>query len=202
MSEKLIYPSAARNAHGIFACLEKLLPDTGTILEIASGSGQHLSQLANLHGDLIWCPSDPDDKARSSIEAWRRAENGDNVQIALDLDVTAPNWWRSVTPPLAGIMAINMIHISPWQATLGLMCGAGAVLGGGGFLYLYGPYKIDGAHTAPSNEAFDASLRARDANWGVRDKEDVVAAAETHGLRFADMIAMPANNFSLIFRKR
>ncbi len=202
MSGKLIYPSAARNAHGIFACLEKLLPDKGTILEIASGSGQHLSQLANLHGDLIWCPSDPDAQARSSIDAWRAAENGANLRAALGLDVTAAGWWNSVDQPLAGMMVINMIHISPWQATLGLMHGAGTALGSGGFLYLYGPYKIDGAHTAPSNEAFDASLRARDASWGVRDKEDVVAAAETHGLQLADMVPMPANNFSLIFRKR
>lgn len=201
MAEKLVYPSATRNRDAIAACLDAVLPATGNVLEIASGSGQHISWLANNYKDIEWQPSDMDEAARDSIEAWRRAHNGANLAPPLDIDVTMPDWWRSIDTDLDGMIAINMIHIAPWEATRGLMLGAGELLKPGGFLYLYGPYKIYGAHTAPSNAAFDDSLRARNRNWGVRDKDDVARIAAQHDLRLAELIAMPVNNFSLIFRK-
>ena len=201
MGQKLIYPSASRNAEAIYACLEGILPESGRVLEIASGSGQHIAGLAAQYPSIQWQPSDPDETARASIEAWRAEPGHANLLPVRDIDVMQEGWWQAVSGPLEGILAINMIHISPWPSTLGLMRGSSRLLRPDGFLYLYGAYKIDGAHTTKSNEAFDASLRARNPQWGVRDKGDVIDAAAQNDLCYADFVAMPANNFSLIFRK-
>ena len=201
MPEKLIYPSATRNAGAIIQCLSQYLPAEGRILEIASGLGQHISGLAARFPAISWQPSDPDAEARASISAWARSENGANLLLPLDIDVTEVSWSEKMANAIDGIVAINMLHVAPGRACLGLLQGAGALLPSGGVLYLYGPYKIDGEPWAASNEAFDASLRARNPQWGIRNRADVVDAAAGHDLEFADCITMPANNISLIFRK-
>jgi hypothetical protein len=191
-------PHVARNAGPIADVLRGVLPARGLALEIASGSGEHILHFARAFPQLRWQPSDPDPAALRSIEAWREEAGPPNLLPALALDVRADDW------PVAAadaILCINMVHISPWAATAGLMRGAGALLAAGAPLYLYGAYRQAGVATAPSNEAFDASLRARDPDWGLRNLEDVVAEAERNGLRLDAVIPMPANNLSVLFRK-
>jgi len=191
-------PSAARNRDPILEALRRVLPPHAAILEIASGSGEHAIFFAAAEPGWRWTPSDPDASARASIAAWIEAESVGNVEAPLALDASAPDW------PCAGgafdaIVCINMIHISPWEATLGLMAGAARALRQGGMLFTYGAYKRDGRHTAPSNESFDAWLKQRDPRFGVRDLADVEAAASAHGLALREIIEMPANNLSLVF---
>ncbi len=147
---------------------------------------------------LTWQPSDPDAAARASIAAWIHHTGLANVRAPLALDVCAQPWGIDAAD---AVVCINMIHISPWAAAQALFAGAGRLLGPGGVLVLYGPYRRGGAHTAPSNAAFDAQLRATDPEWGVRDMEDVIALGEAQGMRCDAPVAMPANNFSLVFRK-
>lgn len=197
MNARLQAPSTARNREPIFAVLQRVLPRPGRVLEIASGAGEHAVFFAAAMPDLDWHPSDPDQRARESIAAWIESEHLPNVRAPLAIDVSAAEW--GVAGPFDAMVAINMIHISPWAATLGLMRGAGALLRAGGVLFTYGPYMRDGAHTAPSNEAFDASLKARDPSWGIRDVADVERAAREQGLALKDVVDMPANNLSLVF---
>ena len=198
MSDALFSPAAARNAAPIVEVLRRVLPLRGLALEIASGSGEHVVRFAAAMPGLVWQPSDPDEAARRSIDAHTRASGLSKIRPPLAIDAACPPW-----PVMRAdaLIAINMIHIAPWEAAIGLMAGAGATLPEGGVLYLYGPFREDGAHTAPSNAAFDDSLRARNASWGVRDIEAVAAAAVEQGLRLSERIAMPANNLSLIFRQ-
>lgn len=193
-------PSTARNRAPILDVMRRVLPPAGRVLEIASGSGEHAVFVAAAMPGLVWQPSDPDAAARASVAAWTAAEGLTNVLVPLEIDVRAPDW--GVRGPFDALVAINMIHISPWDATLGLMAGAGRLLREGGVLFTYGPYMRDGAHTAPSNEAFDASLRARDASWGVRDVADVERAASAQGLALDHIVEMPANNWALVFTRR
>jgi len=191
-------PHVARNAGPIAEMLREVLPARGLVLEIASGTGEHVLHFARAFPDLAWQPSDPDPAAVRSIEAWREEAGPPNLLPAIALDARAADW------PVAtadAILCINMIHISPWAATAGLMRGAGALLASGAPLYLYGAYRQRGVATAPSNEAFDASLKARDPDWGLRDLEDVIAEAERNGLRPEAVIPMPANNLSVVFRR-
>ena len=192
-------PSAERNREPILAVLRDALPATGRVLEIASGTGQHAMYFAGALTGLDWQPSDADADARASIAAWIAHDGLPNVRAPLALDVHEPDWGFD---SLDAVVCINMIHISPWSATQALFAGASARLVDGGVLYLYGPYKRGGAHTAPSNEAFDQQLRSRDPRWGVRDMEAVVTLGESVGLVCDEAVAMPANNFSLVFRKR
>ena len=192
-------PSAERNREPILAVLRDALPATGRVLEIASGTGQHALYFAGALSGLDWQPSDADADARASIAAWIAHDGLPNVRAPLTLDVHQPDWG---VDSLDAVVCINMIHISPWSATQALFAGASARLVDGGVLYLYGPYKYGGAHTAPSNEAFDQQLRSRDPGWGVRDMEAVVTLGESVGLVCNEAVAMPANNFSLVFRKR
>ena len=203
MDDRRYAPATQRNREPILAVLRRALPASGTVLEIASGTGEHAVWFAaNLPGIAIQ-PSDPDDEHRASIAAWTAFTGVSNVRAPLALDVTAPAWEADGgVPAIAAILCINMIHISPWAATLGLMRGAGTLLPPGGVLYLYGAYKRGGAHTAPSNASFDASLRAREPAWGVRDLEAVTAAATNAGLAPESVIQMPANNLSVILRRR
>jgi hypothetical protein len=195
-------PSAARNLRAITKVVMETFPGQGRVLEIASGSGQHVVALAEALPDVAWLPSDPDPGARGSITAWIADSGRANVETPLAIDVTALNWEAAVTGPLDGILCINMLHISPWAACRGLMRGAGALLSPGGRLYLYGAYRRDGRHTAPSNADFDASLRLRNPRWGVRNLEDVEAEARSNGLDPAPVIEMPNNNLSVLFRRR
>ena len=191
-------PATERNRDAILAVLRDELPSSGLVLEVASGSGQHVVHFAAALPALDWQPSDPDPAALASIESWRQEAGLPNVRPPLRLDASA-DW---PVERADAILCVNMFHISPWEATLGLMKGAGAVLPPGGLLYLYGPYLRENVETAPSNLAFDASLKARDPQWGLRRVEDVIAAAAHEGLVFRRLLEMPANNLSLIFRRR
>lgn len=191
-------PATERNRDAILAVLRDELPSSGLVLEVASGSGQHVVHFAAALPALDWQPSDPDPAALVSIESWRQEVGLANVRPPLRLDASA-DW---PVERADAILCVNMVHISPWEATLGLMKGAGAVLPPGGLLYLYGPYLRENVETAPSNLAFHASLKARDPQWGLRRVEDVIAAAEGEGLVLRRLLEMPANNLSLIFRRR
>ena len=190
------FPSTERNAEPILEVLKTLLPSAGLVLEVASGSGQHAARFAMELPGLIWQPTDIDPDHRRSIVAW--SEGLSNVLKPLDLDATASDW------PVAranGIVCINMIHIAPWSAALGLLTGAGRTLGSGEALYLYGPYMIDGTHTSDSNARFNADLKARNPSWGIRNLANVVSAALDAGLKLDRTVEMPANNLSVVFRK-
>jgi SAM-dependent methyltransferase len=197
-SDALTSPSFLRNRDPILAVLTRVLPQHGTVLEIASGSGEHVIYFAAARPSLTWQPTDQDQAALRSIAAHRSAARLPNVHPPLQLDASASSW--PVTYADA-VVAINMVHISPWRAAEGLIAGAGRVLRRGGILYLYGPYKENGIHTASSNAVFDESLRARNPGWGVRDVADLAELARAHGLSFAERVIMPANNLSLIFRR-
>jgi hypothetical protein len=193
-----------RNRQPILDVLRRFVGPGSRVLEIASGSGQHAIFLAPELGVAVWQPTDPDPSARASIDAWRLQANVANVLPAIDLDVTAKPWPEVLQDPANApnaIICANMIHISPWETCLAMLEGAGSLLGPQGVLYLYGPYKRDGRHTAPSNEAFDESLRARNPAWGVRDLGDVTRAANAAGLELVEVVPMPANNLSVVFRR-
>jgi cyclopropane fatty-acyl-phospholipid synthase-like methyltransferase len=197
MGERRTSPATARNREPILAVLQRVLPPDARVLEIASGAGEHAVYFSRAMPGIKWQPSDPDVHARESIAAWIAEEQLGNVAAPLDIDVCREVC--SAAPPFDAVVAINMIHISPWEATLGLMAGAGRLLLAGGVLVTYGPYMRDGRHIAASNQAFDASLRARDSSWGVRDVADVEGAALMRGLRLREIVEMPANNLSLVF---
>lgn len=193
-------PAVQRNRDPILDILREILPATGGVLEIASGGGEHAVHFAAGLPALTWQPSDPSPEARTVIEA-RRADAGlANLRAPRDLDAAKPDDWPMTAAD--AIVCINMVHISPWAATEGLLAGAGRLLGPGAVLFLYGPYLEDGVATAPSNLAFDASLRARDPAWGLRRREAVEALALGNGLVPEQRIGMPANNLSLVFRRR
>lgn len=191
-------PAALRNRDPILDVLRRALPPSGRVVEIASGAGDHALYFARSLPHLAWQPSDPSPTARASIAAWREAEGPANLNPPLDLDASAERWPIDQADAL---VAINMVHISPWRATIGLCANAGRILPPGGLLFLYGPYRQQGRPLAPSNIAFDADLRRRNPEWGIRDVADVVAAAQASALRLEAVVAMPANNLSLLFRR-
>lgn len=195
----LFSPAAARNSDAILGLLSSHLPARGHVLEIASGSGQHAVTAARALPDIIWQPSDPSSEALQSIEAWRTADSLPNLRAPLRVDMTAPDTWPDQT--YDAVVCINMIHISPWQATEGLMALASKVLPVGGLLYLYGPYLEKDVPLAPSNAAFDQSLKSRNPEWGLRDSRDVSLEAKKYGLRFTRRVEMQANNISLMYRR-
>lgn len=201
MSEARQAPAVARNREPILEVLRRVLPHEGRVLEIASGTGEHAVFFAAALPGLVWIPTDADPSALPSITAHRALAALPNVEPPRLLDTREP-WPLEADERIAALVAINVIHISPWEATVALFGGAAAVLPAGAPLVTYGPYAIDGAHTAPSNEAFDASLRARDPRSGVRDVTDVARVAEDAGFTLEERIAMPANNFTLVFRRR
>lgn len=190
-------PATMRNREPIREVLARELPARGTVLEIASGSGEHAVFFARAFPDLAWQPSDADATSLASISAWLAEAQLANLREPIALDVTAPIWPVSHAD---AIVCINMVHISPWEATLGLFAGAARLLAGDALLYLYGPYRFGGVFTAPSNAEFDRWLRDRDRRWGVRDVDEVAAAATSHGFALREAVAMPANNHSLVFR--
>lgn len=195
---RLYHPHVARNREPILDVLRRALPARGLVLEVASGSGEHAAFFANGLPSVSWQPSDMDAKALASGAAFQANSGAPNLLAPLRLDVTAAQW------PIERADAIvncNMIHISPWAACEGLIAGAERILPVGGILYLYGPYRIDGRHAAPSNEEFDANLRGRNAAWGIRDLGEVTALATRHGLTLVETVQMPANNLSVIFRR-
>ncbi|MGO1627164.1 MAG: DUF938 domain-containing protein [Halomonadaceae bacterium] len=202
--KRLKSPSAARNRAPVLAALREHLPARANVLEIASGSGEHGVHAARSMPGWQWQPSDVKPDALASIAAWREhmAQHGacENLLAPVALDVTAKWQWQGAT--FDAIVAINLIHISPWHVTQTLMQRAREYLSDNGVLFLYGPYRRHGQHTAPSNQAFDADLKARDASWGLRDLESVEAEAAASGLVLERIVEMPANNLSVIFRRR
>jgi hypothetical protein len=199
MSDDRQYASATlRNRDFILDVLRDVLPMTGVILEIASGSGEHVVHFARNFPTLVFQPSDREPDALSSVGAWVKAAGVTNVRAPIALDASHAVW------PIAsadGIICINMVHISPWEATLGLIRGAAAILPLASPLYLYGPYIRKGFATAPSNQAFDRSLRDRNSLWGLRDLEAVTAMAVFAGFSAPVVTEMPANNLSVVFRR-
>jgi len=191
-------PATLRNRDAIADALRDWLPPSGTVLEVASGSGEHVVHFAAAFPALDWQPSDPDAEALTSIAAWSMEAGLANVRPPVMLDASAPDW---PVERAHALLCINMIHISPWPATIGLFAGAARVLAPRAPLILYGPYIEADVPTAESNLAFDASLRARDPAWGLRDIAAVKSAASDAGFVFADRRAMPANNLMLLFRR-
>lgn len=197
---RLYAPSAARNREPIDAVLQAHLPSGGLVLEIASGTGEHVVHFASHSGKtLTFQPTDREASASASIDAWVRELGLSNVLPAIELDVSEAKW-----PVVAAdvVLCINMIHIAPWAAAAGLMRGAGTILSPDGMLVLYGPYRRESRHTSSGNEAFDNSLRAENPEWGIRDLEAVSDLADTHGLILTHTEDMPANNLTLIFRRQ
>ena len=195
---RLHSPAAERNRGPILAELQRLLPPSGTMLEIAAGTGQHAAHFAAAMPAWQWWPSDGDARSLPSIRSW--CEGLANVQAALPLDVLAADW-PGVPPQVDAIFNANMLHISPWATCAALMRGAGRHLSPQGLLLLYGPYLVDAEPTAPSNLAFDADLKSRDARWGLRRLADVVAEAARVGLVLREQVAMPSNNLLLVFAR-
>ena len=205
-------PATQRNREPILEVLLQVLPPTGTVLEVSSGTGEHAAFFAPRLHPRCWIPSDPNPVARASIAAWREYCPADNLYPPLALDACDPVWVveqneSQVLPnidfkhnPIVAIANINMIHIAPWSACLGLMAGARRILPPGGILYLYGPFKQGGKHTAASNVAFDENLQAQNPEWGVRDLDEVVVAAQAQNLSLVKTYTMPANNLSVIFQ--
>ena len=197
MDTRKISPAALRNRDPILTILRKLLPESGLVLEIASGSGEHIVHFAGALPALSWQPSDPDPQALASVAAWAEAARLPNMLPPIAIDAAARGW------PLEradAILCINMVHISPWAATLGLLQEAGRLLPSGAPLILYGPYERAGVETAASNRAFDADLKARNPQWGLRSVEAVAREAAARSLRLALVETMPANNLMLVFR--
>lgn len=192
-------PSSARNREPLLTVLSRWLPPAGTVLEVASGLGEHAVWFAEALPGLTWQPTDASPEARSIIAARVGAAGLANLRPPLALDASAPETWPAERAD--AVVCINMIHIAPWAATRGLMAGAARVLAQGGVLCLYGPYLEAGVATAPGNLAFDADLRRRNPAWGLRDLDAVRAEAAAHGLTFEERVAMPANNLSLLFRR-
>ena len=192
-------PSTARNREPILEVLRPRLRGGARVLEVASGAGEHAMFLAGALPGMRWLPTDRDPEALASIAAWRDQAGLANLAAPLRLDAADLATWPK--GPFEAVVCINMIHISPWAATEGLMTGAGRVLGPGGRLFLYGPFLEADVATVPSNLAFDESLKARDPAWGLRDLAEVAALAQAHGLSFAERIAMPANNLVVMFEK-
>lgn len=198
MSEKLSWAAPERNKQPIVEVLARVAPRTGRLLEIASGTGQHAVHFASHLRGLSYQPTDVEPVNLASIEAWRREAGLDNLLPPLELDVRDDPW------PVGEVQVVysaNLVHIAPWECAEGLLRGASRHLEPGGLLLVYGPFRVGGAHTAPSNLAFDEDLKRRDPRFGVRDLEALVALGEKHGISLEERVEMPANNQSLIFRR-
>jgi len=206
-------PATQRNREPILQVLQAVLPPGETVLEISSGTGEHAVFFAPLLAPRRWIPSDPSAEARASIAAWRDHYPSENLYPPIAIKADDPVWAVEQVElpdalhgldlrqfPIGAIVNINMIHIAPWSACVGLMAGASRILPPGGILYLYGPFKQNGIPTAPSNEAFDLSLRRQNSEWGIRHLEEVVAVAQSHQFSLIKTYAMPANNLSVIFQ--
>ncbi|MCX4245636.1 DUF938 domain-containing protein [Paraliomyxa miuraensis] len=195
---RLYYPATVRNREPILEVLRPRLPASGLVLEVASGSGEHAAWLGAALPHLRWQPSDPEPQHRASIAAWVAHEGLRNVAEPLELDACT---WPWPIDRADAMFCANMIHIAPWESAQGLVAGAGRVLPPGGALFLYGPFLVDG-HTAPSNRTFDRSLRDRDPRFGVRELREVEREALQHGLVLEEQVEMPANNLTVVLRRR
>jgi len=195
---KAFAPAVERNRQPILEVLRRVLPSAGLVLEVASGTGQHAAFYSEHLPSLRWQPTDVSAESLQSIEAWVGDAARDNLLPPLQLDV---RWARWPVPEADALICINMIHISPWETTEALFRGAGKLLAAGSPLITYGPYRLHGVHTAPSNAAFDESLRSRNPRWGVRDIDALCPLAATAGFTLEEQVAMPANNMTLVWRR-
>lgn len=200
---RLHAPATARNRAPILEVLKPRLPSAGSLLEIAAGTGEHAAYLAPHFKTLHWQATDIEEHHLASIDAWRLHSGATNILPAKAFNALTDDWIFDHLPaPLEVVMAANLIHISPFEVAEALIIGAGSALSAGGILFLYGPYKQEGRHTSASNDAFDMSLKSRNSAWGVRDMETIIDLATAAGFGAPEVIAMPANNFSLIFKKQ
>jgi hypothetical protein len=190
-----------RNRQPILDILLRVIPTKGDILEIASGTGEHAVFFAPKWSSRQWIPSDPNPDARASIVAWGKYTDTTNLALPLEIDTSKSDWFEQVNSSVSAIICINMIHIAPWAACEGLMAGASQLLPSEGIVYLYGPYKRGGQHTAPTNVEFDRLLRDRNPEWGVRDLDRVLEVASDRGLQLQEIVPMPANNLSIVLKK-
>ena len=197
--QRMFSPTVARNSAPILAVLKRVLPSDRLVLEIGCGTGEHAVHFAEAMPSLTWLPSDPDADSRASTASWIKFTGLSNVLPPVDIDVCAKAWGVEQTAPFDAIVSLNMIHISPWAASLGLFAGAGRLLRRGGLLFLYGPFMRAGMHNGPSNAAFDASLKAHNPSWGLRDIADLERLGASAGLSLHETIEMPANNRSPVF---
>ena len=204
---RLDAPAFHRNHGPICNVLKRHLDSrSGNVLEIGSGTGQHVVEFAAVLPNLTWWPTDPSAQHRLSIDAWRRHSGIENVRPAMPLDATQPDWLSGEDglPPkdkIAAILCINVLHISPWRVSEGVIAAAGRYLRTEGYLFIYGPFARNGRHTAHSNAQFDASLRSQDPAWGVRDTADIETLGAAQGLRIGDIVEMPANNLTLVLNR-
>lgn len=198
MGGRLVSPSAERNKGPVADVLKQVLPKEGLVLEVSSGTGQHVVHFAREMPHLAWQPSEREEASLQSVTRWMEEAALPNIRPILRLDVTEKPW---PVASAAAVVCLNMIHIAPWSAGAALMRGAQDILITGGTLFLYGPFRRGGRHTSESNEAFDRQLRSQNMEWGVRDLEDVARFAEEHGFGTPDIHVMPANNLSVVFRK-
>jgi SAM-dependent methyltransferase len=196
---KACWPAPERNKEPILDVLRRVLPESGTLLELASGSGQHIAHFARHLPRWTFIPSDIEPDHLASIEAYRAEYRGDNFEHPRVIDVRSADW---DVPALDAVFSANMIHIAPWSCCVGLIQGTARHLRAGGKFVLYGPFRIGGAHTAISNARFDENLRRQNEHWGVRDMEEVIERAEADGLEFSERVAMPAENQTLVFQAR
>jgi SAM-dependent methyltransferase len=196
---RLVSPSAERNKGPVAGVLKRVLPAAGVVLEVSSGTGQHVVHFASEMPGLTWQPTERDETALRSIAQWLAAERLANIRAPLRLDVEERPW---PIGSAAAVVCLNMIHIAPWSAGEALIRGAAEILSPGGVFFLYGPFRRDGRHTAPSNEAFDRQLRSHNPDWGVRDLGDVALHAHALGFGAPETYPMPANNLSVVFRKQ
>jgi SAM-dependent methyltransferase len=195
-------PAFGRNHDAIWSAMAEFLRDqAGDVLELGSGTGQHIAEFARRSPQLTWWPSDIIAAHLASIDAWRRAAGLANLRAPQRIDVTDAQWRWDTSRPLTAMLCINVLHISPWCVSQNLLAGAGRYLQDDGRLFVYGPFKRSGAHTAPSNESFDASLRAENPEWGVRDVDDLSALGNDAGLTLAETVPMPSNNLVLVFAR-
>lgn len=196
-------PAFQRNHDAIWSAMAEFLRDqAGDVLELGSGTGQHIAEFARRSPQLTWWPSDIYDSHLKSISAWRAHSRLENLCTPQRIDLGDPNWiWSGSGDPLTAMLCINVLHISPWRVSQNLFAGAGRFLRDGGRLFVYGPFKRSGAHTAPSNESFDASLRAENPEWGVRDVDDLSPLGNDAGLTLAETVPMPSNNLVLVFAR-
>lgn len=196
---QLVSPSAERNKEPIARVLKKVLPSEGLVLEISSGTGQHVVHFAREMPQLTWQPSEREEDLLQSIALWVAAAAPTNVRAAMRIDVTDQPW---LITSAAAVVCLNMIHIAPWSAAEALIRGAGGIVAPGGRLFLYGPFRRNGQHTSASNEAFDRQLKSQNPEWGVRNLEDVARLTEVHHFGQPEIHEMPANNLSVVFRRQ
>jgi len=199
--QRMFSPSAARNVAPILHLLQRVLPAQGVVLEIGCGTGEHAVAIAEAMPNLTWLPSDPDPASRASTASWISFKGLNNVLAPLDVDACSADWGVETLAPFDAMVSINMVHIAPWAATVGLFSGAGRLLRTGGLLWLYGPFMHNGVHNAPSNAAFDESLKSRNPAWGLRDLADITHVAHSACLNLCETIDMPANNTLLVFSR-